>query len=353
MLKIQKSLPILFTFYVFFLCGCIETIDLDIDTEETSIVIDGLISDQLKNHEIRINNSAVIGVGNDNVLTPINGATVVVKGSDGSSTDFIQTSDTTGTYTGLMQGVVGESYHVEINLPDGTLITSAPVRIQPRVGIETIDYSVSVETIINTSGNNEQRENLNLFLSTSFPENDKPFIRWRIEGVYEFLEKYPMALNPRRCYITDNLDINNVKIADGNTLSDNRVVDQPLITTFLNRRFNILYAFNVLQYRISEEEYDYWAQIEQLTNIDGTLFDPPPATIVGNLTNETNPNNPIQGYFSVVSEEIKRSFVDVTERGIFAETNCTSFTFQTNPPECSNCTMIFNSTLVKPDYWPR
>ena len=83
------------------------------------------------------------------------------------------------------------------------------------------------------------------------------------------------------------------------------------------------------------------------------MNDPPPAPVVGNLKNDSDPDVRIQGYFSVVSEHLERYYVDVTERGIFADTDCNFFRVEERSPECRECTLIINSTTEKPDYWPR
>jgi hypothetical protein len=332
--------------------SCVEEIDLNIDTDQRSVVVDGLIADELQEYTIRINESAILGVGTDNILTPISGAIVEVRDDAQGVYTFEEDAESPGKYKAVMKGEVGRSYLVEIRLSDGTEIISAPEKILPKVYQDSLSFDVTSEGEINSSGNFVTIEYVNVKLSTSIDENDRPFLRWRASGVYEFQEKYPMAFNPLKCYIDDNIDINNIQIFDGSLLNGVNLYDQEIVSTPLNRRFNVLYATTVVQYRISEREYDYWANVNDLINIDGTLFDPPPATIRGNLINITNPNNTIQGYFSVVSQSTQRLFIDVTSQGFFAESECTFQTFRQNPPECADCTLIQNSSLLKPDYWP-
>jgi hypothetical protein len=113
-----------------------------------------------------------------------------------------------------------------------------------------------------------------------------------------------------------------------------------------------LYAFTVTQQRISEREYNFWKQADQLINVDGTLFDLPPGTIKSNLFNVDNPNEVIPGYFSVVSKTRKIAFVSPFDIGYQPKTICTTIPNRPNPDQCGNCLVIFNSTLEKPDYWP-
>ncbi len=349
----MKNIFIPALFFLLMMCSsCIEEIDLNIDTDQSFVVIDGLIGDELQEYVVRVNTSAIIGVGNDNILNPISGANVYVVSDSGEKMEFIEDPEELGAYKAVTQAKVGSSYSVEVNLPDGSKIISTPTEVLQKVPLQEVDFFVTADGEINSSGNFVTLEYVNVFLNTTFDDNDRPFLRWRAEGIYEFQEVYPMAFNPRKCYINDNIDINNIQIFDGTLLNGVELFDQPVFRTRMNRRFNVIYCAHVTQYRISEQEFDYWANVDQLTNIDGTLFDPPPATIRGNLTNTTDPSVNVQGYFSVVSLSSKRIFIDVQREGFFAETDCTSFTFRPNPPECADCTTIQRSTLEKPDYWP-
>ena len=163
-----------------------------------------------------------------------------------------------------------------------------------------------------------------------------------------------MLLNPRKCFIKETIDFNNIAIINTDDVATDRIEDVQLFSTLMNFRFHLLYCFHVFQYALTDEEFNYWNRVEELVNIDGTLFDPPPGSIVGNLVNNTNDNGRVQGYFSIVGQKSERFFVDVTKRDEFAQSECIDgFAGRNNPPRCSDCTLINNSTLVRPPYWPR
>ena len=332
--------------------SCVEEIDLNIDTDRSFVAVDGIIADELQEYVINVRNSAVIGVGNDNILTPISGASVQVVSDEGERIDFIEDQEQLGSYKQTMQGEVGRSYHVEINLLDGRQIVSDPAEIAARVEIDSLDFTVTSEALINNSGNVVTQEMVNVFLSTTVDDTDRPFLRWRAEGQYEFQEIDPSVLFPDKCYVSEQIDINNLQIFDARELNGTVLFEQPLFSTLFNRRFNVIYCAHIRQMRISEQEFNYWGAVDQLINIDGTLFDPPPASIRGNLRNVNDEDDQIFGYFSVVSQASTRFFIDVTQQGFIADTNCSPFTFRMNPPECANCTLIANSTRERPAFWP-
>lgn len=332
--------------------ACIDEISFDIESEEPSIVVEGLISTALKEYSVRINESTILGIGIDNIKSPISGAQVEVIDNNAVAVTFSESPEEAGTYTAVMQGVVGQSYHIEVTLPNGNLISSAPTEILAPVLMDSIPIRIDEVSGLNASGNSEITAFVIAEVNFDFDPADPPFLRWRADGEYEFQELFPMALRVDRCFVKDFIDFNNLALLDGTEVEGNQVNNKEVVRTLLNRRFNVIYGFMLTQYRISQREYEYWEQVDQLINIDGTIFDPPPATIVGNLTNENDPQELVQGYFSVVSEDFKRQFIETGDLGFFVQTDCTSFTFRPNPPECADCTIIQNSSLVKPPYWP-
>jgi len=332
--------------------ACIDEIAFDIASEETSVVVEGLISTELQEYAVKVNESTILGIGIDNIKSPISGATVQVIDDSGVSVSFTEDVEEAGTYIAEMQGIVGKSYHVEVTLPNGNLITSAPEKILPPIQIDSIPIRIEEVSGLNASGNSEITAFVIAEANFEFDPADPPYLRWRVYGEYEFLELYPGAFDLFRCYVTDFIDFNNLALLDGTDVEGNRVENKEVVRTLLNRRFNNIYGFMVSQYRISKKEHEYWSNVDQLINIDGTIFDPPPASIVGNLTNMNNPEELIQGYFSVVSSDFKRQFVETGDLGFFVQTNCTGFSFRPNPPECADCRLIRNSTRDKPPYWP-
>ena len=332
--------------------GCIDEIDLNIDNEMQFVNVDGLISDRLDTQVIKLDLSPIIGVGNDNILEPITGASVIVKDDSGQAIPFDEDVAHPGQYKSYMAASQGRTYHVEATLPDGKVIKSIPTPVNAAVGIDSIYSRTVTDEFINFSGNKERIDFVELYLNTDYDPSDIPFLRWRVKGVYEFKELYPRAFNPRRCYVTEKVDLNNISIFNGFDFTGNELKEQFMVKTQVNLRFNILYAFTVEQYRMSEREYNFWHQADQLINIEGTLFDLPPGTIKGNLYNENDADEVITGYFSVVSKTVKRAFVTPNDIGYQPQSDCTSLSFRPNPERCANCLLIFNSTLDKPEYWP-
>jgi len=331
--------------------SCVDEIDLNVDNNKSSIVVDGRITDSLEMQTINIRTSAVIGVGNDNVLPPITGATVNVIDSDGASFSFVETSD--GVYQKEMSGVTGKSYSVDITLPDGKKIKSRPGEIiaSPPVGnLRTEVFEVGNNTGV---GGPQILVGIRLFADLDLSQtSERPLLRWQVAGKYEFREAYPMAMVTKRCYIDNKLDLNLIKIFDTNTLDNGVLRDERVVVTEYDYRFANWFCFKVAQYSITEEEYTYWSQIDDIVNIDGNFFDPPPGTVQGNLFNPDDPKDKILGYFSTSGVAFKRLFANPETTGVFVEERCSFSPFQPQYDECRACEEIIGSSIERPDYWP-
>ncbi|MEL6924560.1 MAG: DUF4249 domain-containing protein [Bacteroidota bacterium] len=335
---------------VAFAVACVDEIDLNVDTTQRSVVVDGFVTDSMGDFRLKLSQSSVIGIGNDNILDPINGAAVNLMDTDGQAYPYVEEED--GSYLlSDFKALRGKSYYIDIVLPDGRHYQSTPTSLRSNSSIDDIGFEVAEETYRNNAGNlvTDRQVSMKIGTNTSNAETP-PFLRWRVEGEYQFLEGFPGSLNNRYCYIPTNLDINDIRILDASSLNNGELFEQVIAATEYDFRFAIQFCFHVSQYSISEEEYTYWRNIKEIIDIDGGLFDPPPGTIVGNIKNVDDPNDVAVGYFSVASVFFKRVFVNRDDLDFFVRGKCEGFFFEI-PFGCDNCLDITNSTLERPDYW--
>lgn len=332
------------------LSQCVDEIDLEIDGAEPAIVIDGLISDSLQVHTIKVSNSAIIGIGNDNILTPISGAKVKVLDDEGGVFEFLENED--NAYELEFQGEIGRTYSVEVELPDGKKILSFPSTIKASPEVGEISNEIFEVPSLSSNGQTLVTNGIRLRMDLDVSDMDeRPFLRWRAEGEYEILEQYPGALSTKICYVKTRLDLNLIKIFDTNVLMDGKLDAESVLSTEYDYKFSDQYCFHVFQYSMDKREFNYWDQVNDIVNISGNFFDPPPGTVQGNLYNPDDPKEKVLGYFSVVGLSFKRYFVDRDKTGVFVRERCSSSPFQPQYQECMDCSMLFNSSTVRPDYW--
>ena len=93
--------------------SCVDEIGLNVDTEQRTLVVDGFVTDSLGNFNLKLSQSSVIGVGNDNILTPIPGATVQLMDSEGQVYPY--TAEEEGIYTlSAFKALRGKEYFIDI-----------------------------------------------------------------------------------------------------------------------------------------------------------------------------------------------------------------------------------------------
>lgn len=76
-----------------------------------------------------------------------------------------------------------------------------------------------------------------------------------------------------------------------------------------------LYSFDgalleIRQNTLSEKAFKYFKLVSEQQQTNGTLVDTPPAAIIGNIKNVTNPNEPVTGVFAVASTVIKKYWLN-------------------------------------------
>ena len=330
--------------------SCIDEIRLDIYSETQFLVVDGQITDSLQEHTIKVNYSANIGSGLDIVRPPVIGAQVRVLDHNGNSFDFAESSP--GTYTRFMKGEPGHTYHVEVVTAEGKAIRSHPATLHKAPTLLPPTTRVIEQLTISPTGRNIYDNRLSLEMNADLSEMDeRPFLRWRVSGEYEFGEDYPGIIDRKICYVKNNLDFNIIKVFDTSELPGSELKNEPFLVTKYDHRFFYMYCFQLFQYAITEDEYEYWLRVRDIVNIDGSLFDPPPGTVTGNLFNANDPEDQILGYFSVAGVSSMRHFTNATAMGYPVSQRCYGSPWRPQYPECRECTQLVNSSVVRPPYW--
>jgi hypothetical protein len=75
----------------------------------------------------------------------------------------------------------------------------------------------------------------------------------------------------------------------------------------------VKYSINVRQYAISEEAFHYWQILQKSTQQTGSIFDPQPAQISGNVTCINHPEKIVIGFISAGTYTEKRIFINNAE----------------------------------------
>ncbi len=201
------------------------------------------------------------------------------------------------------------SYYLRITTRQRREYASEPVFVQ-----QTPAYDNLVAQV--------QPDGVQVLLSTHDNENKIQYYRWEYDETWEFTSafdskyRYSRALNrvvPRQddiyhCWRTETAST--VKTFSTIRLTEARVRDYRLRFLRSNDiRLRYLYSINVRQYAMLPEEFNYWEAVRKNTDNLGTLFDPLPSQIQGNVHSLNKPEEPVLGYVGASTVTEQRIFV--------------------------------------------
>ena len=164
------------------------------------------------------------------------------------------------------------------------------------------------------------KKGVQLYVSTHDVNNSTRYYRWSFEETWKYVSAFNSRYDWKNGYPV--LRINDIyncyrtaqstKIAVGSTanLSQDIVSNFPLL--YIEQRsekIRFKYSILVKQLGLTKEAYDYWFQLQRMTENLGTLFDPQPSQLVGNIKCTSDLSEPVIGYFIAGSTTEKRIFI--------------------------------------------
>lgn len=93
------------------------------------------------------------------------------------------------------------------------------------------------------------------------------------------------------------------------------IVSRFIIVSFPSTAFELRTKYSILvkQFAIDENEFNFWTDLKKNTESIGTIFDPQPSQIAGNVHAVSSSGSRVLGYFSVGASTQKRMFVSYQE----------------------------------------
>ncbi len=358
---------IILTISLSFIAGCITQFIPETDEATSYLVVEGLITDQCQASRIKISKSIPLGTYLTAeplrecrvTITDENGVVYVLEESPGG----IYCTDST-----KFRGHIGGIYILKI-IADRHTYISSPMEMLPVPPIDSVFYEKKVIIASNEWGHVE--EGCQVYLNTYDPSHKCIYYRWDFTETWEFMLPYPVQNH--RCWITENS--NKISIKNTSAYDQARVTSFPLyFISNATDRLNIKYSMLINQYSLSENEYNFWEKLQNVSENVGGLYDMTPMAIPSNISCVNFPDEIILGYFSVSAVSQKRLFIkdrfmgqpylyrkclgdtikgDAPIPGLniwaWVIEDYTTFKIITYYKECADCTT--RGTIVKPSFW--
>jgi len=342
-------------FIIFLLCitACIEPYEPEVGDYESTLVVDGIITNGSAPFQVKLSRSFLY---TDNLPLPISDAEVFIETEQGEKKILIETNP--GTYENdpaNFRGEVGKSYRLLISTPEGNQFESDWQQLKAS---PSLDLVVDYQEKLNSNG--EPKLGAQINLNTADAENNTRFYQWEFVETYEYLLISPPRIavtfisRNRIDEITDipynspdfegftcwkTEESRNILIGSTAELTEDVIQNYPLhfvdnSTYRLYRR----YSFLVKQYALNEDYFEYLKKVEAVNETTGSLFDPIPNEIFGNINSSDGRDLPVLGYFTAAGIKEKRIFIN---RGDLPDGLRATF-----GPVCQNDTLDLNTRTL-------
>jgi len=337
------------------LMSCISPIDFRVENRGGQLVVSGQVSPLEDRNEIRLGRTA-----DGRLPFPITGAIIQLMDDVGNSLRYNEIEE--GVYTlPDFKGVPGRTYHVEIALNDGEVYESKPEKMPEYSAPLTVSSEFVEEIVTDADGANVSRRFVKLYAATSLPPEWKErFVNWTVNEVFllsptDFPD--PFGNIPPPCFVAQKAEANRIALFDGNQLSTTEIKKQLICSRPVDRTFLEKHYFTTHQSFITKEAHAYWNKVNTLANQTGSIFDTPPAQIIGNISNVMDPSEKVWGYFQSANETFNRIYLLPTDFPyplLFVKEACTysgDRPFNDYPTYCLNCLLYKNSSYTRPDWF--
>ncbi|HEY8933918.1 MAG TPA: DUF4249 domain-containing protein [Cyclobacteriaceae bacterium] len=165
-----------------------------------------------------------------------------------------------------------------------------------------------------------ERTGVPIYVNTHDPENNTHFYSWTFTETWAYTSAYATNLKVEgdsvvystvdlfHCW--KNSNSTSILISSSTSLKED-VISEFTINTipWSSNKLSIKYSVLVEQHALSKEAFDYAQLVKKNTENLGSLFDPLPSGITGNIHCITNPDETPIGFFTACTVEKKRIFI--------------------------------------------
>jgi len=305
-------------FYLLMFGSCIFDFDPPSKGFENLLVVEAFLSNDDELFEVVLSRSIPIDT---NGLVPEEYASISVSDNLGELFNLYEASP--GRYIGSwdLKAQIGRIYQLHIQTKDGNQYESEAVVLKETPPIDSVFFEYEERFSID---NQPDIKGLQIYLTTHDPSNKTWFYRWNFKESWEFRANYKSLHIWEDEMVKDRLDqIYNcwkynessaVLISTSNNLNEDIINEFPIVyISNATDRLESKYSILVKQYALSEESFNYWNELEKINENLGTMFDPQPSVIEGNIYNINDENDIVLGYFDASSVREKRLFISKGE----------------------------------------
>lgn len=339
--KILFSVLIIFSF-----SACIDELNIETTEAQRLLVVEGFIDTEFGPHRIKLSRSAKYGSILDDQIQKVTNATVWVRDEEGDQVFLSEFSPGLYFTPSDFRAQVGKKYTLNITLSSGERYISTTEEVPE---VPKIDEAVVVT-------DSPFKPGAEAFARWQDPADIANFYLLEADGIYVLNSRPELYVgrgpfgNPvpmpkdccERCYVSEfGIDPEIYLFKDNNSDGD----IQTKLAGYIpdnGRRFMERYMIAIKLSSLTKEAFQFLELVKEQLSISGDIFDPPPATIRGNMINLNNPDEDVIGYFR--ASDVATDTIYVTMEQLPDPL----------PIDWLNddCRVIEFATTIEPPFWP-
>ncbi|WP_423148988.1 DUF4249 domain-containing protein [Rubrolithibacter danxiaensis] len=313
---------------------CVSPYDVEVvKTDNSFLTVNGFINSK---GITEITLSRTLNLSDSGKATPESNAQVFIEDEQGEKSSLNETG--AGTYlSALLTLDKTRKYRLSIKTTNGKEYASDFVPVLETPEIDSISWKV-------------QSDGLQIYVNSHDTKNATRYYRWDYEDTWEFTSLYNSVLmyvpdtvvtrtdDIYHCWTSDRsneIDISNSLKLEQDIISEYPLHFLPSNSVKLRYKYSIL----VKQYAQSEEEYQYWETLQKNTENIGSMYDPLPSRLLGNIHCLTNPDETVIGFTGAYGVTEKRIFI--SNEQLPAE-----WEYQTGYEDCDEPMKMFLSQVM-------
>ena len=352
------------------------------EAAQSYLVVDGFLNSQ---GSTVIKLSRTLGLAASTTVPVEAKATVYIQ--DDAGTRYALVESPAGTYTSPVQTLnPSRQYQLRITTAKNRTYASDLVPVKNTPPIDKLRWQ-------------PDGPGVQIYVSAHDASNNTRYYRWDYTETWQYTSAFQSNLEYVKTSntIRDRTDdiyhcwrsqpSTTVRQSTTAKLSQDVVADFPLLLLPFDERLRIKYSILVQQYAQTQTEYDYWELLRKNTEAIGTINDPLPTQLTGNVHCLTDAAEVVLGYVGAHSMTQQRLFIDYYDlpkpRPLIyndSYSRCTIdtvllkdattlfkvggyvpivnlynqagflFGYSVSGPECVDCRL--RGTNVKPSFWP-
>lgn len=304
------------------LMGCIDPLDFNNKEQQKHLLVEGSFTNEPELNYVKLSYAQPYSYPYNEFVPD---AEVFVTSNEGEHHRFVYGGDsgtfynnTAGNYYPESPleavGIVGHTYTLTI-VVDGKTYQSRPTTLKAPVPINSVHFELD-EQVFSFKGYLERGKlpGYRVLVDYDDPANEKNFFRWTFASQYEVSTQPEEYVDPSTgmpapkdccalCYMQERLD--RFKVVDDRLVNGQRVINQEVLFLPFERYLGVKHKLKVYQHSLTKDAYDFFRIMEQQKETTGTVFDPPPAEVKGNMFNVEDEKEQVIGFFDASSVSVK------------------------------------------------